>query len=296
MSGEFRHYHPIVNFIYFLIVFGFTMASMNPVILSISIFSAFVYSVMLSGGGTIKKNLSYMLPIVFFLAVSNPIFNHQGVTIIAYFPNGSPLTLEAVIYGVASAVMVSGIICWFSCYNFVMTSDKFIYLFGRLIPSMSLIFSMTLKLVPQFIRQIKIVADAQKTLGRDTSNGSIKKRIKSGISIISVMVTWSLERAVDTSDSMKSRGYGLFKRTSFAIYTFTIRDVIVLIGILLLSIYILAAFISGKIDFIYYPNIEGACITPYTISVYLACVLLYMMPVLIEIWEATRWKFLRRKI
>lgn len=296
LSSEFTHYHPLVSFIYFLAVIGFTMASMNPTLLLISVLSAFIYSVMLRGSKEIKRNLLYMLPIAFFLTILNPVFNHQGVTIIAYFPNGEPLTLEAIIYGFISAFMVSAVICWFSSYNFVMTSDKFMYLFGRFMPSVSLIFSMTLRFVPQFTRQLKSVSEIQKTIGCDTSSGSISQRIKNGVSVISTVVGWSLENAIDTADSMKSRGYGLFRRTSFSIFTFSTRDAVALFSILFLSVYILVALVSGKTDFQYFPSISGHFATPYTTSVYVAFTLLYVMPIIIELWEATRWKFLRRKI
>ncbi len=49
------------------------------------------------------------------------------------------------------------VIQWFSCYNKVMTSDKFIYLFGRLIPALSLILSMALRFVPGLTGQLKVI-------------------------------------------------------------------------------------------------------------------------------------------
>ena len=78
------------------------------------------------------------------MALINPAFNHEGVTIIDYLPSGNPLTLESIVYGFTSAVMIVSVICHFSCYNEIMTSDKFIYLFGKIIPAMSLIISMTM--------------------------------------------------------------------------------------------------------------------------------------------------------
>lgn len=50
------------------------------------------------------------------------------------------------------------------------------------------------------------------------------KRAKHGIKIMSILVTWALENAIDTADSMKDRGYGLPGRTAFSIYRFDRRD------------------------------------------------------------------------
>ena len=79
-------------------------------------------------------------PLLLFSAVLNPLFNHEGATILTYLPDGNPLTLESMLYGVSAAAMMVTVILWFSCYNSVMTSDKFLYLFGRVIPALSLLF------------------------------------------------------------------------------------------------------------------------------------------------------------
>ena len=128
--NEFKTYHPIVNFTYFILVIGFSCVFMHPICLVISLVCGFTYSVMLKGKKAVKTNLVYMLPTLLIAALINPAFNHEGVTIIKYLPSGNPLTLESIAYGLAAAVMIVSVICWFSCYNEVMTSDKFIYLFG----------------------------------------------------------------------------------------------------------------------------------------------------------------------
>ena len=86
------------------------------------------------------------------------------MTVITYLGTGNPLTLESILYGLAAAAMLVTVIGWFSCYNAVMTSDKFIYLFGRIIPSLSLLFSMVLRFVPRFKAQLKTVSAAQRCI------------------------------------------------------------------------------------------------------------------------------------
>ncbi len=54
--------------------------------------------------------------------------------------------------------------------------------------------------------------------------GNLFRRIRYGLNILSILITWALENAIETSDSMKSRGYGLPERTAFSIYRFTNRD------------------------------------------------------------------------
>lgn len=294
--NEFKTYHPIVNFTYFVFVIGFSCFFMHPVCLAISLISGFVYSVILKGGKQVKKNLIYMVPMLILMALINPIFNHEGVTIIAYFPSGNPLTLESIFYGLCTAGMIISVICHFSCYNEVMTSEKFIYLFGKTIPAMSLIISMTLRFVPKFAHQLKVVANAQKCMGRDTSNGSLIKRAKSGLNILSIMTTWSLENAIETADSMKSRGYGIPGRTAFSIFTLDKRDKKALISILILGIYTFVGALTGGMHFKFYPSIQKAEFSMFGISVFVAYLLLCVCPVIIELWEVRKWKVLKSKI
>ena len=294
--SEFKTYHPIVNFIYFVFVIGLSCLFLHPVCLCISLISGFTYSVMLKGKKAIKTNLIYMLPMLIIMALINPAFNHEGASVIAYFPSGNPLTLESIIYGLCTAVMIVSVICHFSCYNEIMTSDKFIYLFGKIIPAMSLIISMTLRFVPRFTTQLKAVTNAQKCMGRDATSGSIIKRVKNGLNILSIMTTWSLENAIETADSMKSRGYAIAGRTAFSIFKFDKRDKKALVFILISGIYTLVGSLMGAVDISYFPIIKSAEISAFGISVFTAYFLLCIIPVIIELWEVRKWNALRSKI
>lgn len=294
--NEFKTYHPIVNFIYFVFVIIFSCFFMHPVCLLISLISGFTYSVMLKGRKAIKTNLIYMLPMLIIMAIMNPLFNHEGVTTVAYMPSGNPLTFESIFYGLCAAAMIVCVICHFSCFNEVMTSDKFIYLFGKVIPSLSLVLSMTLRFVPKFSAQLKAVTNAQKCIGRNVTEGNVLKKVKCGLTILSIMTTWSLENAVETADSMKARGYGLQGRTAFSIFTFDKRDLKILICILISGIYTLIGYYTEAISFGYFPSVYLADFSAYSLSVFVSYFLLCMCPVIIEIREVIKWKSLRSKI
>lgn len=205
-------------------VIAFTMFFMHPVSLGISLGAALAYAVYLRGRKAIRFSLVFMLPMMVMAALINPAFNHEGATLLTYLPSGNPLTLESILYGLAAAAMLAAVVTWFSCYTAVMTSDKFVYLFGRIIPALSLVLSMALRFVPKFQAQFHVVSEAQRCIGRDVSDGGVIRRIRNAVTIFSIMLTWSLENAIETADSMKSRGYGLPGRTAFSIYRFDDRD------------------------------------------------------------------------
>lgn len=292
----FKTYHPIVNFIYFVFVIGSAMLFMHPICLCLSFLCAFVYSVMLKGRKAIKTNLIYMLPVLVVAALMNPLFNHEGATILTYFPSGNPLTLESVVYGLAAAVMLVSVIGWFSCYNELMTSDKHLYLFGRVWPVLSLLLSMTLRFVPLFVAQLKTVADAQKCMGQNAAEGNVFQRARRGLRILSAVVTWSFENAIDTADSMKARGYGLSGRTSFSVFTFDKRDAHALAWLAFLGLYVWVGGIRGSLYFRFFPTLGAKSVTPYTVSVLAAYLLLCSYPIILELWEVQKWRALQSKI
>lgn len=226
MKDAFSRCHPVLNFFYFVVVLGFTMFVQHPVFLAISFLGAASYAVWLNGlAQTLKVNLLFTLPGLLLVALINPLFNHYGVTPLLYIESsGNWVTLEALVYGLVLGCVLFIAIGWFSCYNQVMTSDKFVYLFGRVIPALSLILSMALRLVPRFAAQLRVIRNGQKCVGMDVGNGGPIKRIRHGLNILSILVTWALENAIETADSMKSRGYGLPGRTAFSIYRFGRRD------------------------------------------------------------------------
>lgn len=299
--NEFKTYHPLVNFLYFAFVIGFSMIFMNPICLFTAFFCGLLYSGILGGVKKLKSNLCYGIPVLLISALINPLFNHRGTTILAYFPSGNPFTLESAVYGLMAGFMLVSVIFWFSCFNEIVTSDKIIYLFGKIFPSLSLIFSMTLRFVPRFTAQLKKTADARKAMGQSISDGNILKKIKNGLTLLSGLLTWALENSIETADSMKARGYGLKGRTFFSIFKFEKRDFFAVIYILFSAIYIIYGKASGALDFSCFPTLPAffggeLSVSIYKLSLYFVYFGLFVMPVVIEFTEVIRWSFLKSKI
>lgn len=293
---SFSGYHPAINFLFFGLVLLFSMCLMNPVCLLISLGSATAYHISLSGRRAVRFGLLYMLPLLLLTAVVNPAFNHKGVTILAYLPSGNPLTLESLLYGLGAAAMLSAVLTWFACYTAVMTSDKFVYLFGRAIPALSLVLSMTLRFLPKFRGQLAAVCEAQKCVGRDVSEGSLLQRIQNGGKVLSILLTWALENAIETADSMKSRGYGLPGRTAFSIYRFDERDRAALLWLACCGGFLLCGWLTGGLYWRCFPTIAHGPLTPLTLCFFLAYAALCLTPVILNGWEARKWKKLRSEI
>lgn len=281
--------HPSVSFLFFVLAAVFSMCWLDPASLAVSFGCALAYALYLNGEKALRFQLRALLPTLLLTAAVNPLFNRRGGTVLAWFPWGAPLTLESVLYGLAAAVMLCAVINWFSCLTAVMTSDKFLYLFGRVIPALSLALSMTLRFVPRFRTQFRTVANAQRCLGRDLSRGPLRERLKNAVTVFSVMVTWSLESAVETADSMKSRGYGLPGRTAFSIYPFDRRDRLILAWLALGGGALTAGWLAGGFSWGYFPALRSAAPLPLAVCLRAVYLLFCLTPLILNGKEALAW-------
>ena len=292
-NDAFSGFHPGVNLAFFAAALGLTMFIQQPVYLLISMISGCAYLLYLQGKKGFYRQVGYLLPILIMMAVMNPIFNHEGVTILWYLPNDNPITLEAICFGLASAVMMGASIVWFNCCNTVFTSDKIIYLFGRVIPALSLMISMTLRFVPRFKNFLQSVLRTQQAMHKPENT---KEKLHQALAAFSATVSWAMEQSIVSADSMKSRGYGLFGRTAFSIFIFEKRDGIALALLTLLCVGTVAPHVLGLMGWTYYPSMTGALLGPVQILAYLCYGGMCNLPLIINLMEDRKWNALRSKI
>jgi energy-coupling factor transport system permease protein len=269
---------------------------LNPVTLAVSFVCATAYAVYLRGRKAVRFSLFFLLPVMIISAVVNPAFNHRGATILFYLPDGNPFTLESVLYGTASALMVGAVIQWFYCYSATMSSDKFLWLFGRIIPALSLVISIALRLLPRYVAQTRRVAAAQRGMGVDVTSGPLLARVRSGLLILSVMTTWALENGVDTADSMSSRGYGLRGRTAYSNYRLEGRDLrmLALLGAAVFAVIVVAWGVRGA-AITFFPLFEMDVASPAAILLYVCWALICASPLALGLREDALWRSLRSR-
>ncbi len=292
MRDSFREYHPIVNLIYFVLVIAFSLVLNHPLAQVISLAGAVCYALSTDGKRTLLKLVKFGLPMALVTAIINPLFNHEGKTVLFYLTEKSPVSAESLLYGLSAGVMLITLLVWFSSFSRVMTTDKLTYLFGKSIPAISLVLTMSLRLVPRFTEHMKEVADAQRCLGKYVSSGTLMQKTKAAIHVFSITVTWALENAMDAADSMKSRGYGLRGRTTFSIYKFADRDKYAVIWFSFCGMFLTAGAMLSAFGFLYFPEIRYAAFDKTTVPFYCVLLLLCLTPVLLNLKEERKWKSL----
>ena len=290
-NDAFSKCHPAVNFLFFVGAIGMSVVIQHPMYLLSGILTGGIYYLLLNGGKGWRTILG-LLPVFVFLTAINPLFNTLGETPLFYV-FGRPYTFEALLYGGALASMFVIMMLWFGCYNKVLTSDKFTSLFGNLIPAISLLLVMVFRMVPNFIRKTGQIIGARKSIGKGASEAaSTKEKVKDGMTVLGTLTSWALEGSVVTGDSMRARGYGSAKRTSFMIYRMTAADWWLLVVMAVLVTLTILAAVWGQMTATFTPKLQIAA-TSWGIVAYTAYLLI---PTALSIKEAIQWHISRSRI
>ncbi|MPN47190.1 hypothetical protein SDC9_194791 [bioreactor metagenome] len=152
-----------------------------------------------------------------------------------------------------------------------------------------------MRYVPLLKRRVRSVSRAQKTLGM-YSQESLADRLRSTVTTISAVIGWSLESAVETSVSMKSRAYGTGKRSMYSNFKFTKTDITMLVIFVLLLSGTLYGATVGSLDFNFYPKVASISTKSVAIFSYSCFAILALLPSILGFGEKISWKYYESKI
>ncbi len=262
---QFEDTHPMILFLFFCSVIIPVMFVVENSIIVIGLISGIVYLWILN------KQISWKHPflsvaIALFFAVFQGIFVHRGDTIIMFI-NNRGITMESIEYGWVTGMMLSATFIWFLCFSKVIISESVMYLL-RKVPKTALLITITLKMIPSYMRKYKDVSNMNKV-----NNIQDKNEKKNVLKQISTVFTWALENSMQTADSMIMRGFKTHKIQG-KLYRMQTRDIIILIVIILMQ---LLYFTHGIVRI-------------------LLCVFMFSIPMIFRIKEHLKWMLYKLKI
>ncbi len=247
--------HPVTAAVYFLSVILITAIVQNPVFMATAFVCSALFAFMINRRLAVRTLIA-ATPVIVVAVLINMLFSNAGVTPLFRLPGGNNVTLETLIFSLFTAAMAVSLVMWFIGLNKCITTDKTVYLFGKLLPSLALLLSMTLRAVPMFARRAKQTAAAQRFVGNDIYKGTLRERIRSGVNVLSVAVTDTLEHSAYTARSMKYRGYGTAKRTAYSVFSFTPTDIVITAITVITAAGITLLYAGGYAYYNYYPAFE----------------------------------------
>ncbi len=288
----FENCHPAVNFIFYAAVLYGTIAFDHPIFLAIAYGGAFLYSIKIKGWKAFAFNLC-LLPFVFMFALYYGSYHHFGVTILSHNWIGNNMTFESFVYGLSIGFRAAAVIMWCESLFKILTTDKIVYLFGAFSPHLSLFLTILLRFIPRLQKEAKQINMARKGIGRGINQGSFGRRFLNGMSIFSMLITWTIDALAREADSMKSRGSRLRGRKAFSLYRFDNRDRAFVIAFFCGIILMVMAVILGGTRMYYSPRIIWEMPDAMGILTAIGYAFLCFLPLGLEIW--TEYNFQRSK-
>ena len=136
----------------------------------------------------------------------------------------------------------------------------------------------------------RVIHEGQVGMGRYNNPYSKKKnvlyafmgfieKIRYRIKEISILISWSLENSIETSDSMESRGYGLKGRTSYHRYILKKTDIIQMILIAGAFAYVLVPVLLRQFRAYYLPRVYIESVSVWHVIVMVVYIVLAVFPV-----------------
>ena len=146
---------------------------------------------------------------------------------------------------------------------------------------------MVLRFIPLVRSQSEEIKKAEKGVGNLPTEKDFIGKIRHGARRLSILISWTLEKGIDSADSMKARGYGLTGRTSFNSYPFTLKDTLFLMFSLIASG--MFFFVGTKYKANYNPVIDIPM--PDFLSMFLISIIAFvlLLPTLYDLWEERKW-------
>lgn len=290
---EFARYHPAINLLYFTAVLTGTILFRQPVFLCLSYVCAFLYLLKLRGLRALIPGLG-LLPLALLYALWYGSYHHFGLTVLGVNFIGNQVTLESFLCGGTWAMVCVAAVLWMGCVHAVFTTDKIVYLLGRVSPHLSLYLSILLRTVPRLNKQRQRIELAQRGIGRGKGQGNIFQRMRNALRRGSILLTWLIEGIVTTSDSMRCRGCSLRGRTAYSLYRFDGRDRAFVIGLCSLICVLLMALLLDQTMIRFAPQVVMMPITPMSCLFYAAWAALCLLPPVLELLGARRFRHLQQ--
>jgi len=290
MANGFERMHPFVLFLYYVAVGVLAMYVNHPLFLGIGCIVLIVVNWTHDNGKALKKWLPMLSVMSAVIILVNPFINSRGTHIFFYF-RGKQVTLEAALYGVVLSMSLVLILLMFISFNLILNGNKFLFVFSRFLPRTAFLTMLAIRFVPLLKRRLDEIADVQRVKGLSIKEGTIRQRAKSGMVLMQILLTWSLEEAIETSDSMKARGYGLGKRSPYIPYRMGRQDIGWLVTLAMLLLVCLVGGLLGYGKIIIYPKLGTLQLYPIDWLVLVCMIVIMAFPLIIEGRELLKWNY-----
>ena len=272
----FARLHPGMIFIYYVMGIFLMVWIGHPALSAwIWLMSLIDYGCM-EGGKKLLRTALISLSAALACLLINPILNRRGVTLL-FVIGRFRITEESVLYGANIAVILLASLMIFTGISHYMSAEKIMILFGRRFPSLALLFSMILRMIPK--------------AGHDFSE--MTSRHGNTPAVWSALIGFLLEDSMERSIAMRNRQYGRGNRSSYYARPFQKEDVVLLICMALLVFPAMGYLSIHPLSVRFFPSVRMGTM-PFAVWGLLG--VFYAIPLLWRGKDELQWYLSRRKI
>lgn len=255
-----------------------TALGTQPVLVATSLLGALLCSLCCLGARTGLGQLRWQLPALAIVCLANPLFSHSGAT--ELFRVG-PLVvrLEALAFGLSMGAVLVATIVWLECAAAVLETDRVMELGGGVLPTVTLMLSMALQVVPQLLERSRgasavLEACTAARVGGGTGDGraagvdrgfaeaagrsSRQNALERGARLSGQLMGWAMEDSIERANVMRARGWQAgAARSTYVRERFDGRAAACECAVLLLFAASLASVIAVESGWQFYPTLPA---------------------------------------
>lgn len=186
-----------------------TLLTRNPLYLIILLLVArLVQYICGQGRSTVKISFWRLSAVILLFSILFNLFLvHVGQTVLFRFPQrlwliGGPITLEAVVYGAISALILITLLAVFMAFNSIVPTSDLIALVPRALANVGIVILIAVSYVPETLNHLEGVREAQALRGHKI------RGLRDWQPIIIPLLVGGLERSMNLAETMVARGYG----------------------------------------------------------------------------------------
>ncbi|MBF7082466.1 energy-coupling factor transporter transmembrane protein EcfT [Desulfallas sp. Bu1-1] len=290
--------HPLAAVAYITVIILLALLFSHPVYL-LGLLLA-VGTVIIASGNyrEWKPYLLISLGLITVIMLVNAVFVQAGSTVLFNGPRVPVLgkiriTLEAICYGIGMGIRLLVITSVFCFYTYAVHPDKVLKLFSRFGNKSVLAVTLSTRLFPLMIRDVRRITEVQRCRGVKLDTGSRWQRVKNRLPVINVLLLSSLERSWQMAESMQARGYGSGKRTCYTRDLLRPGDYLILFAAVLSLITGIWAARQGWSAYTYYPRLESFKLGELKMAMIIMLAL--TVPAMLG-WGWKKWPLLKSRI
>ncbi len=234
------------------------------------------------------------------IMIINPLVFRTGKTVLWHGPTVPVLgkldiCLEAICYGAAMGIRLLAVLTVFCLYNAVVHPDKILSLFARYAYKSALVVSLATRMLPAVARDLANAREVQQLRGVDYGSGSLRERVRKHSWLLNIVLSSSLERALQVAEAMQARAFGTGPRSCYRRELRRPRDLLCFTAGILALLFSLLAKFKGYGDYTYYPQM-GKLVESSSSVIWLGIILISLsLPVVLS-WGWKHCPYLRSKI